>query len=168
MQPDTDALAELIEQDNGDSDQLGRVGKAALGELLRRLEDPGLAEALPGTGLLNIAASWVKVQEKQLAKSTEEVGPQQDPIDMILNTNLPGERKHSQLLSEQARTRARLARIDALLEGADEQLLQRTQSNTGNSVSLPEQPLGGAGSGRRPVLPSPPIPSTAGDRPEGR
>lgn len=104
---------------------LDKVRDGALAELLRRFDDPELRKDLPGTGLLNVINAAMRLDEKRLAANTENTGPSMDPIDMIMGTTLPGSRKLEQLRAERERTRARLDKLDLLLEAPDEQLLQQ-------------------------------------------
>lgn len=81
-----------------EDDRLSRVGDAALNELLYRLEDPEAAKELPGTGLLNIANAYTKLQEKRLERDAlKSDGPVQDDVDIILASPLPDDRKRELL-----------------------------------------------------------------------
>ena len=101
-----------------DGEKLGRVGDAALEELLKRLVDPEEAKKLPGTGLLTIANAYVKVREKQIERDLGKTdGPPQDEVDVILDSPLPPARKREQLINALARLDERRKRLMALLEG---------------------------------------------------
>lgn len=115
----TDIAAAIESQDRTDGgSKLDRVGNAALDELLRRLEDPVLAMDLPGTGLLNIASSYVKAREKQIEDdANKDTGPEQDDIDVILTSKLPTDRKKTLLAECVVVLEAKRDRILQLIEG---------------------------------------------------
>ena len=104
-----------------EDDRLSRVGDAALDELLARLEDPEAAKELPGTGLLNIANAYTKLQEKRLERDALKAsGPALDELDVILNSPLPDGKKRELLTEAYERTLHRAKRIhQAVLELGD-------------------------------------------------
>ena len=69
---------------------LERVGELALFELVRRLNDPKLAEELPGTSLLQLANSYVKIMAEREEETERE--DFDNPLEAIVESGLPADR----------------------------------------------------------------------------
>lgn len=126
------ALVSKLDEEGHDSGLLDVIGRGALAELLRRFNTPALRKELPANGLLTFATAFIKLKERQLAKSGAPLAAE-DILAEIESAGLPDTRKRELLIAELEANWRRKQRAIALLDEIEERMGYET-------AALPEVP----------------------------